>query len=52
VCVCRIKEDASGESGLAFWCGADNRRKGAALKAVQIAETLIRNHLKTPQAAR
>ena len=29
------------EHGLAFWCVADNLRKGAALNAVQIAETLV-----------
>ena len=27
--------------GLSFWCVSDNLRKGAALNAVQIAETLI-----------
>jgi len=27
--------------GIGFWCVADNLRKGAALNAVQIAETLI-----------
>ena len=29
------------EHGLSFWCVSDNLRKGAALNAVQIAETLI-----------
>jgi aspartate-semialdehyde dehydrogenase len=28
-------------NGLGFWCVADNLRKGAALNAVQIAETLL-----------
>jgi len=28
------------EHGLAFWCVSDNLRKGAALNAVQIAETM------------
>ena len=32
--------------GLAFWCVADNLRKGAALNAVQIAEELIRAHMR------
>ena len=52
VFVSRIKEDPSVENGLSFWCVSDNLRKGAALNAVQIAETLIRDHLKTPQASR
>ena len=33
------------ENGLAFWCVADNLRKGAALNAVQIAEALINRKL-------
>src|SRR5260370_32974 len=32
-------------TGLAFWCVADNLRKGAALNAVQIAEILAAEHL-------
>ena len=36
--VSRIREDATVENGLSFWCVADNLRKGAALNAVQIAE--------------
>jgi aspartate-semialdehyde dehydrogenase len=39
--VSRLREDPTVENGLAFWCVADNLRKGAALNAVQIAETLI-----------
>jgi aspartate-semialdehyde dehydrogenase len=39
--VSRIRTDPTVEHGLAFWCVADNLRKGAALNAVQIAETLI-----------
>ncbi len=39
--VSRIRRDPTVENGLAFWCVADNLRKGAALNAVQIAETLI-----------
>jgi aspartate-semialdehyde dehydrogenase len=38
--VSRIRKDPTVEHGLAFWCVADNLRKGAALNAVQIAETL------------
>jgi aspartate-semialdehyde dehydrogenase len=40
VFVGRIREDISGENGLAFWCVSDNLRKGAATNAVQIAELL------------
>ncbi|MBU6497321.1 MAG: aspartate-semialdehyde dehydrogenase [Rhodospirillales bacterium] len=39
--VSRIRTDPTVENGLAFWCVSDNLRKGAALNAVQIAETLI-----------
>jgi aspartate-semialdehyde dehydrogenase len=42
VFVSRLRKDPSVEHGLAFWCVADNLRKGAALNAVQIAEALIR----------
>lgn len=42
VFVSRVREDATVENGLNFWCVADNVRKGAALNAVQIAELLIR----------
>ena len=44
--ISRIREDATVENGLAFWCVSDNLRKGAALNAVQIAELLGRRHLK------
>ncbi|GGE27293.1 aspartate-semialdehyde dehydrogenase [Agaricicola taiwanensis] len=45
--VSRIREDATVENGLALWVVSDNLRKGAALNAVQIAESLInRGHLK------
>jgi aspartate-semialdehyde dehydrogenase len=37
----RLRRDASVPNGLAFWCVADQIRKGAALNAVQIAELLI-----------
>lgn len=46
VFVSRLREDPTVENGLNFWCVADNLRKGAALNAVQIAELLIRDHLK------
>jgi len=41
VFVSRIREDASVDYGLNFWCVADNLRKGAALNAVQIAELWV-----------
>src|SRR5246500_4698788 len=41
VFVSRIRKDPTVEHGLSFWCVSDNLRKGAALNAVQIAETLI-----------
>ncbi len=45
--VSRVRVDPTVENGLALWCVSDNLRKGAALNAVQIAETLInRGHLK------
>ncbi|MBC7634270.1 MAG: aspartate-semialdehyde dehydrogenase [Acetobacteraceae bacterium] len=39
--VSRIRKDPTVPHGLGFWCVADNLRKGAALNAVQIAETLV-----------
>ncbi len=39
--VSRIRLDPTVEHGLAFWCVSDNLRKGAALNAIQIAETLV-----------
>ncbi len=41
VYVGRIRRDPTTDNGLAFWCVADNLRKGAALNAVQIAEGLV-----------
>ncbi|WP_291296711.1 aspartate-semialdehyde dehydrogenase [Elioraea sp.] len=41
VFVSRMRKDLTVPNGLAFWCVSDNLRKGAALNAVQIAETLI-----------
>lgn len=38
----RIREDLSVEKGLQLWVVSDNILKGAALNAVQIAETMIR----------
>jgi aspartate-semialdehyde dehydrogenase len=43
--VSRIREDATVENGLAIWVVSDNLRKGAALNAVQIAETMINRNL-------
>jgi aspartate-semialdehyde dehydrogenase len=43
--VSRIREDATVENGLALWIVSDNLLKGAALNAVQIAETLIHQRL-------
>jgi aspartate-semialdehyde dehydrogenase len=37
----RLRTDPSVAHGLNFWCVADQVRKGAALNAVQIAETLL-----------
>ena len=42
----RIREDISSTgNGLTFWCCGDQVRKGAALNAVQIAETMIKMEL-------
>ncbi|MEW6766823.1 MAG: aspartate-semialdehyde dehydrogenase [Pseudomonadota bacterium] len=50
--ISRIREDATVENGLAFWCVSDNLRKGAALNAIQIAECLInRKLIKSKQKA-
>ncbi len=43
--VSRIREDATIENGLNMWVVSDNLRKGAALNAVQIAESLINRGL-------
>ncbi len=43
--VSRLRKDPTVENGLAFWCVADNLRKGAALNTVQIAEELAKHHL-------
>ncbi|MGL4278809.1 MAG: aspartate-semialdehyde dehydrogenase [Albidovulum sp.] len=44
--VSRIRQDSTVENGLNLWCVSDNLRKGAALNAVQIAETLGNRCLK------
>jgi aspartate-semialdehyde dehydrogenase len=41
----RIRRDFTVENGLNLWVVADNLRKGAALNAVQIAETLVKRNL-------
>ena len=38
---CRIRRDLTSDNGLTFWCVSDQIRKGAALNAVQILETLL-----------
>jgi aspartate-semialdehyde dehydrogenase len=45
VFVSRLRKDPTVPNGLAFWCVSDNLRKGAALNAVQIAETLLTRRL-------
>ena len=47
VFVSRIRKDPTVRNGLSMWVVADNLRKGAALNAVQIAEILIRDHLRS-----
>ena len=39
--VSRIRQDSTIDNGISLWCVSDNLRKGAALNAVQIAETLL-----------
>lgn len=43
--VSRLRIDPTTENGLALWCVSDNLRKGAALNAVQIAESLVEQNL-------
>jgi aspartate-semialdehyde dehydrogenase len=43
--VSRIRVDPTLENGLALWIVSDNLRKGAALNAIQIAESLINRGL-------
>jgi aspartate-semialdehyde dehydrogenase len=49
--VSRIRRDPTVENGIAFWCVSDNLRKGAALNAVQIAETMVAMNLLKQKAA-
>ena len=49
VFVSRIRKDPTVKHGLNIWVVGDNLRKGAALNAVQIAELLIKDHLKPRQ---
>ena len=51
VYVSRIRKDPTVANGLSFWCVSDNLRKGAALNAVQIAETLIAQRMLAKAAA-
>ena len=44
--VSRVRKDPTVKNGIMFWNVSDNLRKGAALNAVQIAETLGRECLK------
>ncbi len=50
VFVSRIRSDPTIDNGLNMWVVSDNLRKGAALNAVQIAETLIAPRLETEAA--
>jgi aspartate-semialdehyde dehydrogenase len=45
VYVSRLRADPTVKNGLVFWCVSDNLRKGAALNAVQIAETMVKQGL-------
>ncbi len=49
--VSRIRRDTTVEHGLSFWVVSDNLRKGAALNAVQIAETLVSQGILARKAA-
>lgn len=46
VFVSRIRHDPTVDNGLSMWVVSDNLRKGAALNTVQIAEELIRTHMR------
>ena len=47
VFVGRIRADLADPCGLAYWCVADQIKKGAALNAVQIAQHILRSRSKT-----
>jgi len=51
VYVSRIRKDPTVKHGLNLWCVSDNLRKGAALNAVQIAESLVNEFKLQPKAA-
>ena len=51
VLVGRIRQDISHPCGLELWLCGDQIRKGAALNAVQIAESLVEKNLLQPAAA-
>lgn len=44
--ISRIRRDETVKNGINLWCVSDNLLKGAALNAVQIAESLCNNFLK------
>ncbi|MSO55174.1 MAG: aspartate-semialdehyde dehydrogenase [Rhodospirillales bacterium] len=46
VYVSRLRADPTVPHGLSMWVVADNLRKGAALNAIQIAETLITSYMR------
>jgi aspartate-semialdehyde dehydrogenase len=45
VFISRLRRDPTVPNGLVMWIVADNLRKGAALNAVQIAESLVSNYM-------
>ena len=49
--ISRIRKDPTVKNGLVMWVVSDNLRKGAALNAVQIAETLVREYNLKPAVA-
>ncbi len=46
VYISRLRFDPTVKHGLSLWVCADNLRKGAALNTVQIAEELVRSHMR------
>jgi aspartate-semialdehyde dehydrogenase len=46
----RLRLDTAFDNGLSFWVSGDNLWKGAALNAIQVAETMIRDGLIRPKA--
>jgi aspartate-semialdehyde dehydrogenase len=51
VLVGRIRRDASSENGIALYLSSDNLRKGAALNAIQIAESLLEGRRTSARAS-